>query len=713
MKLKYIIPCLMSVVAIACSTDIESESGTGTKFGEYSLSGKVEKGPFVRGSAISIQPVNGSLSPEGTVFNGEIKDDAGSFDVGTVELASQFVRLSADGYYFNEVTGELSQSQLHLIAYADLSDVQTVNVNILTHLKSGRIQALMQSGKTFAEANTQAHKELLTQFGLQAHADISAESMSITSGNDGAGVLIAISSLVLRERSEAEITQYISNLTQDLADDGSFNEQNAATMASDRKELLQRLDDISDNIVKRYESLGQNITVPNLKMYFDWDGDGIAGNESAQDAKVTLSQTDVNFGKEGGTATIAVTSNVKVSTTPRESQADEVICPKYVEILNQGRAIQCEATLDGETLTIKVDPTERNVSQTHAVNLYDYFDNVLASVTVTLEGDPSKKPTLTEEGKQIVNESLANFRTALSWMYYVERGYTGTYRFRNVKCPLYEDNVYNNSAFTAAYTAVSNNTNVLGYLSGYSSDEAICRYPFFTVLNAIVYTEMADKWGNIGICGVQASISTTYQLPQSQVLTFISNQLDKVEPMCPDTKAIANPSTLDEAFTISKDVWRIAKANVLMMMGQYDYAAFFLQPIADSGRYTLSNGAEYSLNSGTILYFDVPTEVVNNNHTVGYYNYADVLLSLAECKLAMGNTSSAKTFVDKVASAKGKSLSGEVLKDINDLRFALFLPRYFAFQKRHNLGDYEPYQRLWPIPAEELLKSGWTQNPGY
>lgn len=235
--------------------------------GKYQLSGKVEKGPFVRGSAISVQPLDKTMTAIGTVFNGEIRDDAGSFDLGQIELASQFVRIVTDGYYFNEVTGSLSTGQLHLIALADLSDRSTVNVNILTHLKSGRIQTLMKGGKNFAEADRQAQTELLTQFGLQAYESMAAESMSISAGTDGSGVLIAISSLVLNERSDAEVTQYLSVLSQDLADDGEFTDDNKRTIAHDRYHLQNNLENIAGNITARYHDLGQDVSVPDLRYF--------------------------------------------------------------------------------------------------------------------------------------------------------------------------------------------------------------------------------------------------------------------------------------------------------------------------------------------------------------------------------------------------------------------------------------------------------------
>ena len=56
-----------------------------------------------------------------------------------------------------------------------------------------------------------------------------------------------------------------------------------------------------------------NVSVPDLRYFFDWNNDGIAGNEIKDNVEVKLSQEEVSFGKDGGTATVTVTSNVPLS----------------------------------------------------------------------------------------------------------------------------------------------------------------------------------------------------------------------------------------------------------------------------------------------------------------------------------------------------------------------------------------------------------------
>jgi hypothetical protein len=719
MKLKYLCLSIISVFALAgCTDDNAPGGGDMPQSGKYQLSGKVEKGPFVRGSSISVQPLDETMTAIGTVFNGEIRDDAGSFDLGQIELASQFVRIVTDGYYFNEVTGSLSTGQLHLIALADLSDRSTVNVNILTHLKSGRIQTLMKGGKNFAEADRQAQTELLAQFGLQVYESTPAESMSISAGTDGSGVLIAISSLVLNERSDAEVTQYLSVLSQDLADDGEFTDDNKRTIAHDRYHIQNNLENIAANIIARYRDLGQDVTIPDLRYFYDWNGDGVAGNEIVDNVEISLSQNEVSFDKDGGTATVQVTSNIPLSIEPYKdpfdiepsnpvNPGDEFFRDIFV---NTGDPINCNYTYENGILTIRVDKTQRHGAQSSNVYLYDAMGTIRADVKVTLAGDPSIPLVLGETGRKFVSIGFDSFVKALSWMYYVERGYTGMYPYYEVKCPFNVYDTYNSRAFNAAYSSIAFNANVIKSLQSSDYSDAA---PYFILLNAITYTEMVDKWGRIGISELTAD---NFEVPRQETvettLRYLENSLDRISSAFNEKKGLLGTSP-DDVFDMPKDVWRLAKANVYMALNEPQRAMSYLQEIVDSRRYTLSAGNEYDANSGTILFVKVPDEVMSG-HTMSYYSYADVLLLLAECNIATGNAAKATSLVNQVAKTKNITVSGNNVSDMEKLRKQLYLPRYFAFQKRNGFGDYAVYQKQWPIPDDQIvLFPGWTQNPGY
>ena len=119
---------------------------------DYTVKGKVEKGPFISGSTINLQPMNVKMVPTGSTFSTTIADNAGNFAFNTATLETPYAQLTANGYFFNEVTGRLSIGTLSLRAVADLSEQSTVNVNILTHLKYTRILNLVEKdNKTFKE----------------------------------------------------------------------------------------------------------------------------------------------------------------------------------------------------------------------------------------------------------------------------------------------------------------------------------------------------------------------------------------------------------------------------------------------------------------------------------------------------------------------------------------------------------------------------------
>ena len=248
---------------------------------EYNVSGKVEKGPFISGSTINLQPMDSNMNPNGSSFSAMITDHAGNFTFGTITLDSPYAQLTANGYFYNEVKGALSSGTLTLRALANLEEQSTVNVNILTHLKYARIMDLVEKeNKSYADANKQAQKELLTQFGLQRFADTDASNYSITSGTPEAAALVAISSLILKNRTEAQVTEYLAKLSKEFGESGTFSVDTKAVIKNDRESLFGDIRKIEDNIKTRYEELGQTVTIDSLEYFFDWDDDGIAGNEN-------------------------------------------------------------------------------------------------------------------------------------------------------------------------------------------------------------------------------------------------------------------------------------------------------------------------------------------------------------------------------------------------------------------------------------------------
>lgn len=272
---KYLFIAFAAFTLAACEKNPEDET---TTVKDYSVSGLVEKGPFVSGSTINLQPLSEEFAPVGTNFHTEITDNEGSFNLGKVSLTAPYATLTANGYFFNEVAGELSNGTLSLNAIVDLSNKTTVNVNLLTHLKYYRVQHLLGEGRAFKDADKQAQDELFMAFGLQAFNTGDVSQYSITAGTDQAAALIAISSLLLVNRSEAQLTEYLATLSKEFGDNGVFSSSTKAKIAADRDALASKLEKIPANIIRRYQELGKTVGVKDLYPYFDWDGDGVADN---------------------------------------------------------------------------------------------------------------------------------------------------------------------------------------------------------------------------------------------------------------------------------------------------------------------------------------------------------------------------------------------------------------------------------------------------
>ncbi|MCC8153460.1 MAG: RagB/SusD family nutrient uptake outer membrane protein, partial [Tannerellaceae bacterium] len=229
---------------------------------KVNVEGRVEKGPFVNNSVVTIQELSESLTPTGRTFQTNIKSDDGTFILNDIELESSYVLLTANGYFFNEVQGKLSSAPLTLHALADLNNGTSVNVNLLSHLKKERLTTLMKNESlSYDKANQQAQTELLSNFGLQKYVQKEVSSISITDVSDEAAALIVISStlLSLYDNSEARLTEGLTKLSDELKENGTFSATNKEKILEESTSL--DWDKITDNIIDRYEELGKEVNI--------------------------------------------------------------------------------------------------------------------------------------------------------------------------------------------------------------------------------------------------------------------------------------------------------------------------------------------------------------------------------------------------------------------------------------------------------------------
>ena len=710
----------------SCSENGIDDSGKGNyKPANYSVKGKVEKGPFISGSTINLQPMDAQLQPNGSTFSTTITDHLGNFSFGQKTLEAPFAQLTANGYFFNEVKGELSNGTLSLRAIVNIADASTVNVNILTHLKYSRIQNLVDNHKkSFDEANKLAQKELMKAFGLERLANSDVTNYSIASGTDEAAALIAISSMILSERSEAQVTEYLAKLSKEFGEMGAFSVETKDQMKRDRNNLLNDLRKIEDNVKNRFEELGQTVNVLPLEYFFDWDGDGIAGNEiSDPNNPPTLSTTEISVPKEGGEYTVNIDSKVQLYLEGHDlggnNTSSSITTEEFwVDIYDRQNTLgTIEKTLNGNVLSIKVSATgQKSVSITE-IPLYDYAGNSVAIVTLKQDGDPTlPAPKLGNDAQSVVAGAFLNLAHAMTFMSNYVNGY-GNYSGCTLQAPLNANNTIIYNLWSYYYTAI----NYMLNLDRVDREREAAFTAPISLFNAIAYYSMVTLWGGVPYLKEAATADYSYNVfrtSESDILNDLQNVLETVIPDLEEKKN-AFDTNINDIFFSSKDVARVLLADIYMYQGNYSKAKPYLEKVVSNGY--------YNLNSNDIIMayqYSVITRASSTNEYVPLFTFSDVILSLAECDYKLGNTNAAWQNAKKVADAK-QTFSNTTAPD-GLLEYISFVRKVsmsntigrFAFLKRTGLAKKElnlqDYQLLFPIPTNEIIcSSNMTQNPGY
>ena len=191
------------------------------------VSGVTQKGPFLSGSKVVVRELTDgrTLAQTGNAFNGKIMNDKGEFKINARQLMSQYVSLEATGYYRNEVTGDVSKSELTLLAITNILKNDQANINLLTHLEYERVNYLVTKKKyTVVKAKAQAQQEVFNIFGINSTGFSSSEYLNIAGASAEDGALLAFSILLQGNRSEAQLSELLTKIAADMEKDGSWDD---------------------------------------------------------------------------------------------------------------------------------------------------------------------------------------------------------------------------------------------------------------------------------------------------------------------------------------------------------------------------------------------------------------------------------------------------------------------------------------------------------
>lgn len=597
----------------------------------------------------------------------------------------------------------------------------------------------------FGEANKQAQKELFTAFGLQKYAEKDASTFSISGGTDESAALIAISSLLLVDRSEAALTEYLAKLCREFGENGKFGNSTLQQINEDKKLLGNKLSSVRENIIERYNELGLEIEVKELGYFIDWDNDGLAGNETLQDGQeVKLETSELNVPNEGGVYTISISSPIPVYLTPLiEKDDDEVgnitednlFTDLYEQIENDD--ISIEKNIEGNTLMIKVSRLNSRIDKSASVNIYDCMGNMLGEVKIMQEGNGDTSiPKLGQTGEQIVAGFASPIARGFSDFNLIEQYYH-----------------YNKEADLVGQYVYPGSSNVKNIWSDfYSANRMIMLFKeeeagqlnvyqdYLNVFSAMHYYYMVVAWKDIPYINYVLDTDNAYNIsrtPMYDIFADLKANLEKAIDNLEEKRNESLGTDVNKFFFLSKDVARILLADIHMYQGEYNQAEMLLRKVISNGFYELDasnyNDKEtitdlFNNGSSKETIFATHSELQTRGNIsvaiptlVPIMTYTDVVLSYAESLYKNGKTQEAESQLKKVTTAKQISVTGEnTLDKIKDARLQLMLytNTNFAFMKRNNFAKdvygIEEYRQLLPIPEQELINNpSMTQNPGY
>ncbi|MCE2594036.1 putative Ig domain-containing protein [Motilimonas cestriensis] len=260
------------------------------------VNGAVEKGPFIIGTNVTIGKLNNLGQPVDSTLTTQTTNDLGDFSFSYEK--DTLVQIKANGYYRNEITGELSAGTLNLRSVYVVSSEgqQRAHVNILTHLTSNRVIELISFGSPAAEAISTAEDEMLTLLDeiVPSPAIDSFASLGLydtTAGDVGNAYLTLISSLFYQyslnlasgnsTSPDAELTLVLNELANDFAD-GNVED---TTVFESIKLAMADIDPIRVQMhLNEFARLANSSSTPsNINLFLDSDLDGVANEYDLDD----------------------------------------------------------------------------------------------------------------------------------------------------------------------------------------------------------------------------------------------------------------------------------------------------------------------------------------------------------------------------------------------------------------------------------------------
>ncbi|HKD54297.1 MAG TPA: kelch repeat-containing protein [Steroidobacteraceae bacterium] len=278
----------LSSLLAACGGGGSGSSGSSSSSGTtYSATGGVaQKGPLIKGSAVTAQSLDANLSPTGQQYTYQVTSNLGTF-APTSAFTSEYVGVAATGYYFDEVENDISSGTITLYGYSDLAADGVMNVNLLTTLAYQRIRNLVaNSHMTFAAARTEAEGEVLTALHIPAGSYGAFGTLDLSGTSDGDHILAAMSSLFVYGHPAGQLSVLVANFQNDLGTYGRLTDPATSAALVAAAGALNPAQ-IAANLNTQYASFGVTFSASDITDWIDQDGDGVVGKFKFQVADAT------------------------------------------------------------------------------------------------------------------------------------------------------------------------------------------------------------------------------------------------------------------------------------------------------------------------------------------------------------------------------------------------------------------------------------------
>ena len=238
--------------------DVDTSSVSNYRRAGVRISGVAQKGPFHAGASVKMVELDSArrLAESRRTHETCIASADGSFAFNNLDLVSPYVKVEANGYYMDELTGVRSSSLLKLNAVVDLSKRDSFNVNMLTHMAAPRVLKLVQdagNNQPIGSQSGRALSDVLSSFGISlggstggfnggwnrggattSSGQKAAEDLSIFDNDDYGAALLAVSVMMQSYGSANEMLYFANRVAEDIQGDGNWGDNSSKAKLADK-----------------------------------------------------------------------------------------------------------------------------------------------------------------------------------------------------------------------------------------------------------------------------------------------------------------------------------------------------------------------------------------------------------------------------------------------------------------------------------------------